>query len=362
MFTLGTVANLPAATQEQLAKWLLPAMQTHPDAICPLLNRLADQSSTARQALLSQAETLPSSIQQEIGNQLLRFQPIQAHPPLSQLAFKDQRFLIALYQQQASEHPAARAKLLTAALGRQKEAAVAATHDLAQVCGDHLTPSDLLPLLRSRFVGVRANGLLALSALNKGHADTANRLLEDSLIQIGQILSSETNPTVVRHFCDLSTDWIQQQNLAPPTLLPVLDIWLARMANQGDLEGGLGRSMALLLKAIARSEDPRLDIKQLNQVVQRLLTAIPMTQLKNGEVEAIDILCALHRLDPTVLATLIDQMLPELLRLGWLRNAASIIKAARKLEGPQSPQLDIVMRRYGSDAAVESLVLEARGA
>ncbi|TVQ15082.1 MAG: hypothetical protein EA368_00590, partial [Leptolyngbya sp. DLM2.Bin27] len=80
VFTAGTVATLPAPTQEQLAIGLLPAMGTHPDVIYSLLNRLADQSLTARQALLSQAETLPLPIQKEIGNQLLRFQPIQAHP------------------------------------------------------------------------------------------------------------------------------------------------------------------------------------------------------------------------------------------------------------------------------------------
>jgi hypothetical protein len=137
--------------------------------------------------------------------------------------------------------------------------------------------------------------------------------------------------------------------------------FLTRIAQRGNLEGGLGRSLVVLLKAIARTEDPRLDVGQLNQVVQNLLMAIPMTQLKNGESEIIDVLCALHRLDPTVLPILIDQMLPELLCLGWLRNAASIIKTACKLEGPQSPQLDVVMQRYGSDATVESLVLEARG-
>lgn len=91
--------------------------------------------------------------------------------------------------------------------------------------------------------------------------------------------------------------------------------------------------------------------------MQNVLMAIPMTQLKNGETETIDILCALHRLAPTMLPTLIDQIRPELLHPGWLCNAASIIKTARKLDRPQSPQLNRLMQHYGSDATVESLVM-----
>ena len=361
-----------AEVQEAIAQWLRPHLPAQAEPLAPLLNVLAEASPTARRSLEESLPHLSPSLRHEMVHQLLRFQPLENHPPLHQFSGKDQKFLVTLYRQQASHNPAALAKLLDAALGTSNDAAVTASQDLAEVGGDHLTPVNLLPLLRSRFVGVRVNGLVAIATLHQRvlakplqrriAADTSSSTLgEATLGDICTILATETNPTVVRHFCDLASHWVRHYHQVPVPMVGTLHTLLTRMAQQGDLEGGLGRSLVVLLKAIARTEDPRLDGAQLTQVVQQLLTAIPMTQLKNGESEIIDVLCATHRLDPTVLATLIEQILPELLRLGWLRNAASIIKAARKLEGPQSPQLDIVMQRYGSDAAVESLVLEVRG-
>ncbi len=185
-------------------------------------------------------------------------------------------------------------------------------------------------------MGVRANGVVAIATLNQRAiaADASSTALsETTLSDICIILATEANPTVVNHFCDLATDWVRHYHRVPVPMVNTLHTLLTRIAKRGALEGGLGRSLVVLLKAIARTENPRLDVNQLNQVVQQLLTAIPMTQLKNGETEIIDVLCAIRRLDPMVLATLIDQILPELLRLGWLHCAASIIKTARRLGG-----------------------------
>ncbi|MBE9141209.1 hypothetical protein IQ254_29095, partial [Nodosilinea sp. LEGE 07088] len=353
-----------AEVQEAIAQWLRPHLSAQAEPLAPLLNMLADASPTARKFLEESLPHLSPALRHEMTHQMLRFQPLETHPPLYQFSGKDQKFLVTLYRQQARYNPAALAKLLDAALSTSNDAAVAASQDLAKVGGDSLTVANLLPLVQSRFVGVRANGLVAITTLNQRAivVDAASTdLNETTLGEICTILANEANPTVVRHFCDLATNWVRHYHRVPVPIVGTLHTLLTRIARRGDLEGGLGRSLVVLLKAIARTEDSRLDVAQLDQVVQQLLMAIPMTQLKNGESEIIDVLCALHRLDPTVLPTLIDQMLPELLRLGWLRNAASIIKTARKLEGPQSPQLDIVMQRYGRDATVESLVLEARG-
>lgn len=350
--------------QEGIAQWLRPHLIDHAESLVPLLNVLADASPTARQSLQDILSHLAPPLRQELAHQLLRFQPLETHPPLHQFSGKDQKFLVNLYRQQAQHSSVALAKLLDAALGSSNDAALAASQDLADAGGDNLAPVDLLPLLKSRFVGVRVNGLTAIATLNQRAIITNNPspdLSETTLGDICTILTTEANPTVVRHFCGLVTDWVRHYHRVPAPMVSTLHTLLTRMAEQGNLEGGLGKSMVLLLKAVARAEDPRLDMGRFNQVVQQLLTRIPVTQLKNGESEVIDVLCAMHRLDPTVLVTLIDQVLPELLRLGWLRNGATIIKTVRKLEGAQSPLLDVVMQRYGSNAAVESLVLEARG-
>ncbi|NEQ32729.1 MAG: hypothetical protein F6K04_17280 [Leptolyngbya sp. SIO4C5] len=75
----------------------------------------------------------------------------------------------------------------------------------------------------------------------------------------------------------------------------------------------------------------------------------------------IAVLCALHRLDPRFLATVVEQDFPRLLQADWIRNVSAVVKTIGKLEGPQAPLLEVVIQRYGEQASVESLVLAVRG-
>ncbi|MGP1383441.1 MAG: hypothetical protein ACTS2F_07750 [Thainema sp.] len=352
------VSTLSAETQEALAQWLLPYLSSdrQVQVLCPLLNMLADAAPTARRQLEARVDGLPPKLRQQMQHQLLRFQPIATHPPLQGMKSKDQRFLIMVYRQQASEHPAALAKLIEVALGKSNDAAVSASHELDQVSGGQVSVADLLPLLKSPFVGVRVNGLAAIARVSQ-----LEPLSLEQMQRVCRLLAQEDNQTVARYFCELGTDWVRRRQRVPKPMVRTLAGMLTRVADRGLLEGGLGRALIAVLKVIARSEDAGLDVAQLSGVVHQLLTSLPVTQIKNGESEMIDVLCAVHRLHSGFLRELVDGDCPLLLERDWMRNVAAIIKAVRKLEGERSPLLDEVMRRYGDLPMIESVILETKG-
>lgn len=352
----STSEYLTADTQESLAQWFQPFVQDHADDLHALLNVLADASPTARHLLETIVEELPYPLRQQMSQQLLRFQPIETHPPLHTLEKGNQRCLIAVYQRQAQTNPAALNKLIETALGKSNDAAVSASLALAQVSESIFKPAEVLPLLRSPFVGVRVNVLVVLTCLSR-----TNPLSSALIDQICQILIPETNQTVARHFYDLVTEWVRQQRQVSPVMLNTIAVILNRTVEAEQFEGGMGRSLAAALKVIARSEATNLDRSALSQIVHQFLISIHFSQIKNGESEIIDVLCAMHRLDPSFLKDAVQQDCQILLNQGWVRNVSSIIKTIRKLEGPQAPLLDEVSQRYGDRPDIESLVLEARG-
>ena len=352
----STMEHLSAETQEALAQWLQPYVQAQPHDLYRLLNVLADASPTARQSLENILDTLPVKARQSIRYQLLRFQPIETYPPLETFKGKDQRYLISLYQQHAKDNPAALAKLIETALGKISDAAVAASHRLDQVSGGQLAPAELLPLLGSRFPGVRVNALEAIADLSRRQP-----LPPALLTQLCQALIQEENQTVVRHFYAFIAEWVKHQSQAPPDLVETVALMLHRLVATNQFEGGTGRKLIAALKVIARSEAPTLDSTQLGQVVRQLLTSIHLAQIKNGESEMIDVLCAMHRLDTSFLSQTVHEHSALLLKRSWLTNLSAMIKTARKLEGPNAALLDEVMQSYGDQAEIESLVLEARG-
>lgn len=352
----STTEPLTTDTQEALAQWFQPFVQAHANDLYALLNVLADASLTARQLLEMIVDELPEPLRQQMHQQLLRFQPIETHPPLHILEKGNQRCLIAVYQRQAQTNPAALSKLIETALGDSNDAAVSASLALDQVSESILKPAEVLPLLRSPFAGVRVNALVVFTRLSRSN------LLSPSLMnQICHILTSEANQTVARHFYDLVAEWVRPQRQVTPTMLETIAVILNRTVEAGQFEGGMGRALVAALKVIARSEAANLDRLALSQIVHQFLISIHFSQIKNGESEIIDVLCAMHRLDVSFLRDAVQQDCQILLGRGWTRNVSSIIKTIRKLEGPQAPLLDEVIQRYGDRPDIESLVLEARG-
>ncbi|MGA7932819.1 MAG: hypothetical protein WCA35_04505, partial [Kovacikia sp.] len=354
---IRSARSLSAAEQEQLAQWLQPQVREHIQHLHPALDMFADASPTARQALEQSLDNLSSAKQTQVRNQLLRFQPIEQHPPLAAFDQAAQKFLIGFYRQQAATAQQALERLLQASQGRIREVALLASLDLDQVGGLNLEPLQLFPLMQSIFPGVRANALIALTNLAK-----QNRLLKpEEITHLCQLLSQEDNQTVARHLCVLTMIWVRQQQQVPPGIVAALDGIPARLLKQNLFEGGTARAMMDALKAIAQSEDKTFDPSELGRVVRELLTSIPIVQVRNSEAELIDLLSAMNRLDLELLSTIVNQDCPLLAQRGWLRNISAVVKTIQKVDTPRSPLLDTILELDWCTSELRSIILEVRG-
>ncbi|MFE4104889.1 hypothetical protein, partial [Almyronema epifaneia] len=216
--------------------------------------------------------------------------------------------------------------------------------------------AELLPLMRSPFVGVRVNALTAIANLSRPQPWPT-----EQMTQLCRVLAGEQSQTVTRLFYDWVADWVRKQEEVPSQLVVTLAATFERVIAQNALEGGIGRSLVAALKMIARSEAKTLDSTRLSQVVRQLLRGLHLIQVDNGESEMIDVLCAMHRLNPDLLSVIVEQDFPIFLQHDQIRNVSAVVKTIAKLEGSQAPLLNEVVQRYGERASVESLVLEARG-
>ncbi|MEO0376144.1 MAG: hypothetical protein AAF329_16290 [Cyanobacteria bacterium P01_A01_bin.17] len=354
--TTMAVGQMSPADQEAIAQWLSPYLSDHGVTLWTLLNSLADAAPTARAGLMTITPKLPQKIRRQAEIQLLRFQPIAQHPPIATVSKPDQRFLLSLYQSWAGEDPAALETLLATALGHQNDAAVTASRLLSELAPEKLSTERLLPLVKSSFVGVKVNVLTAI-ATRSAHQPIAAA----ALTEVAIALAAETNPTVGRLYCDLMAEWVHQQQRVLPPVLNTLTAIVQRLVLADAFEGGMGRSLVVALKRMARSRDRTLDVDQLCELVRLLLTHLHLIQIKNGESEVIDVLCAVYRLRPDFLATVLEQAGTELLQRAWFYNLSALIKAIGKVEGAQSPLLDQVLQWYGDTPEIRSLVLGVRG-
>jgi hypothetical protein len=352
----AAVQHIPLADQEAIAQWLQPYGADQAAKVWTLFNNLADAAVTAREVLPSLMPHLPTKTRRQVEIQLLRFQPLASHPPISTVSKPDQRFLLALYQDWAQQDPVAVQTLLATALGQQNDAAVTASRGLGQLGAAQVSAEQLLPLLRSRFVGVRVNGLTAMAARSE-HQPLAAAMLSDVAIA----LAAEANQTVGRLYCDLVAEWVHRQQRVLPEVLNTLVAITQRLVTAKALEGGMGRSLVMGLKRMARSRDPAMNVPQLCALVRLLLTHLHLIQIKNGESEVIDVLCAVYRLEPDFLAAVLEREGADWVQRGWFYNLSALIKAVGKVQGAQSPLLDQVLQWYGDHAEVRSLVLGVRG-
>jgi len=354
--TVAGVVQLAPADQEAIARWLEPHVAPQAVTLWPLLNLLADAAPTARAQLLAIAPQLPKKARRQVEVQLLRFQPIATHPPVTTLPKPDQRFLLGLYQQWAQQDDAARARLVTTALGKHNDAAVTASRALGDLPAARVPVDTLVSLVRSRFVGVRVNGLTALTTRLGSQPLTAATLREVAIA-----LRAETNPTVGRLFCELVAAWVYRQQQVAAAALETMTAIVQRLVAANELEGGMARSLITALKRMARLRDRSMDEAPLCDLVRLLLTSLNIIQIKNGESEVLDLLCGVYRLQPNFLAIMLAQEGAHLLERGWLYNLSALIKAVGKVEGARSPLLDEVLQWYGDHPEVQSLVLGVRG-
>jgi hypothetical protein len=99
----------------------------------------------------------------------------------------------------------------------------------------------------------------------------------------------------------------------------------------------------------------------LSRTVHCLLTAINMIQLRNGESEMMDLICAVHRLNQQFLTEAVREDCLLLAQRGWHRNICVIIRSIRRVEGHHSVLLDEVLVSSWCTSEVRGAVLEVRG-
>jgi hypothetical protein len=174
-------------------------------------------------------------------------------------------------------------------------------------------------------------------------------------------LSREADQAVSRLLCNLVTSWVKRHRQLPPSVFAAIAPIPDRLLAKNLFEGGTARALMDSLKAIAQSEALTIDILALSDLVLQLLTAINLAQVRNSESEMIDLLCAINRLSPSFMATVIYQGCPILVEQGWLRNVSAVVKAAATIEGGRSPLLDRLQQLDCCTPPVDSMILAVRG-
>jgi hypothetical protein len=358
-------AAFSATAQEAIAQQLQPFAEQHPERLRPVFDTLADASPTARQLFTHMVEELPIEKQIEYQGRLLRFIPIDQHPPMATLDKRSQLFLVKLYREQIDVSPYAFQQLLAAMTSKYKEVAVSASQDLDLWLGSQFAVADLLGLLRSRFPGVRVNGLKVIQT----RMQREQLLSASELTEICTALAQEDNQAVVCLLCQIVAAWVQCYRQVPPAVAEAIGGAIARLTKKGTLDGGSTRLLLSALKAIAQSlatgnslnEAQQLAVQQLKGWIVRLLTEIDLIRVMNSESEVIDLLCAAHRLDKTLITQLAHQECQVFAQRHWLRNISAILKAIRRIESQHSAIFDQILASDWCSPEIESFVLEVKG-
>jgi hypothetical protein len=349
-------------TQESLSRWLVQAARKYPEELILYrlvyaLDALADSSIFARQTLKQLIKKLPSQKQAIQMARLLRFSPIEEHPSISDFDNTSQLFLVEIYRKQAKTYRTALRKLLEASMGKSKDVALAASHDLDELGAEQLGIVELLPLLRSRFPGVRVNCMNAITRVTEQSVP----LKEEELSDICSVLASENDQAVAIRLYKLVARWVQAHRLVPPGVAETVGGITLSLIEKRTFEGGSARVAIAALKAIAQAEDRTL-MPQLGEWTRIVLSAIDLISVEHGETEVTDLLTAVDRLDQQFLSTVVYDDCPELARRKWWRSLRAVAIAIRRAESKDSPLLDYILASNWCPPEVRSLILGFRGA
>jgi hypothetical protein len=96
----------------------------------------------------------------------------------------------------------------------------------------------------------------------------------------------------------------------------------------------------------------------LSQTTQYLLTVINLAQLRNGESEMIDLLCAVNRLDASFLQTVVQQQGASIVQRNWMCNFSALMWAIDRVEGQNSALFAQILTSPWCTPTVSHLILE----
>jgi hypothetical protein len=132
---------------------------------------------------------------------------------------------------------------------------------------------------------------------------------------------------------------------------------LALRLELGHLGAGVAGTVIRALKVMAQLEQPEL-APLLQEAAWKALRWIEhLNRLSVGESEITDLLAALARVDGGFLARLVDDgpNLPE-------RNVRAVAFAIRRVEGPGSPLLSLMLSSEWCPPSARNAILDFRGA
>ncbi|MGB7518458.1 MAG: hypothetical protein WA896_02360 [Spirulinaceae cyanobacterium] len=345
------------ANQESLIQWLQPVAEKHLEKFVPLLEDWGDSCKTAQQILQQGITRLPAVKQKKYQGAVIRFLPLQEHPPLNNLDKKSQFSLVKFYQQRASTSVVALNQLFLAVRSNSKNVAITASCELDQVAGDNLKVAQLLPLLDSSLAGVRNNIFQAWLNLSEGGAT----LTEEQVIEVCQILKQEDNQVVARPFYQLIACWTWTHKSVPDTLLKTIGAIPPRLRAKGTFEGGVTRTIIIAFRAIANTQAPNL-MPHLGLWTRQILLSIDLIRVQNSGSEMTDLLVALDRLDKAFLSQLVTEDVAKLASQDWQHNVITIVRAIYRVESQSSPLLAEILASEWCPLVVQNAILEMLGA
>jgi len=358
-------AAFTAPDQEAIAVKLQPFVEQQSERLRPAFDTLADASPTARKIFTQLVEQLPTAKQTEYQGRLLRFWPIEQHPPINTLDKRSQLFLVKLYREQAQSSSYALDQLLAAMNSKYKEVAVSASQDLDICLGHQAEMSPIIGLLQSCFPGMLVNGLKAIH----GMIQQGQSLQGIELTEICTTLAREDNQAVICLLCQLGATWVQTHHQVPPMVAEAIGGAISRLAKKNMLDGGSARLLLSALKAIAQklstgdmlTDVQQAIVQQLKGWIISLLNQIDLIRVMNSESEVVDLLSAVHRLDETIMLQLIQQECPNFAQRQWWRNISTVVKTIPRIENRQSALFDQILASDWCSPEVESIVLEVKG-
>lgn len=237
------------------------------------------------------------------------------------------------------------------ALGRFKDIALAASHSLARSAqtAEHLSVADLLPLAGSPIPGVRGHLVESVAALQA----RGIRMTAEELTRFCRSLERESSTAAIQSLCTIIGDWVRQERNAPRDVAEMVAGIPGRMGER--FESGVARALIRALKSMAQLEmDSLADL--LGDAARTILGRIDLNRVKDGESEMIDLLSALSRTSPGLLARVSENSssLPP-------RNLRAVVAAVRRVEGKSSPILFRILEADWCPPSVRSLILDFQG-
>jgi hypothetical protein len=263
------------------------------------------------------------------------------------------RALAEIYRVQSSRDSSAIAKLVELARGSGKLGALAASKALVSLSQDTniLSVGSLLPLSGSAYDGVRLNGLLGIKHIVKREGG----LTGPQFTGLFSLYGGDTSHLIIHALLELTTECVKRGGNPVPDVTTAVEPLLGRLLH-GPAEPGAVKLTIRVLKALAHDRNLA-SVEFAGFWIKRLMSTVDLSGIRNGESEALATL--------SIIGRKIEGFLIELAKCccTWpVQNARAIVLAIRRVDGPNSTLLDLVLEAPGASDEVKMLILAMRRA